>query len=436
MSAGAETRGKAVRAARTRLEPGEHSIDRVKARERDNAFVIDWSVRLLDGRIVNRRTQAASVSEARRRAKVTAAQLLNSNEGPWKPTADLKGYIEDVSRPAIERSRLRPNSKARYFAVLDLLLGKCEAHDHAFSFAGHTIASGTRFRALEACLKEIAELHGSETAHQARSVLSKYVIQELNRDEVMTGNPLKGMSIDLSGSKPKRRRGGRALTEEEYRWALDYMLEIDPSVGLIKPVQGRWTLEDLIAKRRNIVDLTLLQAATGLRVTEANSLTWGDVKSSADDTVRVTVTEDVSKTHRERTVPILDERVADRILDRQTSGVPLTDFVIGAPTDSTKKWNRDNCQKAANKLYLELAAELEIPLLTTARTHVWRATLNTLLVADVPEAIRSAYFGHDVAVNRTAYTDISDTTAMLDAARRRAQRRADEEEADDSGEGS
>lgn len=53
----------------------------------------------------------------------------------------------------------------------------------------------------------------------------------------------------------------------------------------------------------------------------------------------------------------------------------------------------------------------------TARTHVWRTTLNSLLLGAVPEVQRAAYFGHDAAVNRSAYTDVTDTSEMVEAAR-------------------
>ena len=69
-------------------------------------------------------------------------------------------------------------------------------------------------------------------------------------------------------------------------------------------------------------------------------------------------------------------------------------------------------------MYIELAQVLDIELLETARTHVWRATLNSLLLDSVPEVVRAAFFGHDAAVNRSAYTDLTDTSGMVTAARR------------------
>jgi hypothetical protein len=49
---------------------------------------------------------------------------------------------------------------------------------------------------------------------------------------------------------------------------------------------------------------------------------------------------------------------------------------------------------------------------------LWRATLNSMLLEEVPEVIRAAFFGHDTAVNLASYTDLTDTSSMLAAARR------------------
>jgi hypothetical protein len=95
----------------------------------------------------------------------------------------------------------------------------------------------------------------------------------------------------------------------------------------------------------------------------------------------------------------------------------MSSLVIGSPADPTTVWNRDNCQKETTRPYLELGQELAIELLETARTHVWRATLNSLLLDQVPEVIRAAFFGHDIAVNRASYTDLADASGMVSAAR-------------------
>jgi integrase len=227
------------------------------------------------------------------------------------------------------------------------------------------------------------------------------------------------MSIDLTSSKPATvKRGGQALTKGQYWAVVDYLLALDPAEGQTKPSRGRWSLADRIAKRRNAIELTLLQAATGLRVTEANSLTWEHVETDDDGTLQVTVTEENSKTHRGRRVPILDERVAERLLIRQNASVSRRAHVIGSPSDAMTQWDRDNAQKVTSQLYLELSVALDIEMLTTARTHLWRATLNSLLLDQVSEVVRANFFGHDTAVNRASYTDLTDTSSMVTAVRR------------------
>ena len=39
--------------------------------------------------------------------------------------------------------------------------------------------------------------------------------------------------------------------------------------GVTAPSRGRWTLEHKVAMRRNIIDLTIVQAGAGLRIAEA-----------------------------------------------------------------------------------------------------------------------------------------------------------------------
>jgi len=409
------------RAATTRLEPGHHSIDRATPRKRGDVWLLDWSIRLHNGRLATKRSQGATKGLVRSRAKDAADELLATGAGTWRTTASLAEYLEQVSKAAIASTQLRPNSRARYLIVLGQLVGECKEHSHANSLKGHSISSGTRFRALEACLQEIAELHGAESAKQARTVLSKYVLQQLIRDEVISGNPLLGMSIDLkTKAKPITiARGGQALTRDQYNAVIDYLLELDPADGQTEPRRGRWSLKDKIAKRRNAIDLTLLQAATGLRVSEANAITWArHVETDDAGDIHVTVTKDISKTHKERRVPVLDGRVAERLLTRQNAASSQAAYVIGSPADSAIEWDRRNCGGEVATLYVELAQSLGIELLNTARTHVWRATLNSLLLDEVPEVIRAAFFGHDTAVNRGSYTDLADTSSMVAAARR------------------
>jgi integrase len=140
-------------------------------------------------------------------------------------------------------------------------------------------------------------------------------------------------------------------------------------------------------------DLTLLHAAA-LRVSEANTLTWGrHVETDNDSVIHVTVTKDISKTHRERRAPVLDDRVAERLMTRQNAATSQAAHVIGPPANAATVWDPRNCSAERAKLYVEMAQALDIELLNTARTHVWRATLNSMLLEEVPEVIRAAAIG-------------------------------------------
>lgn len=359
-------------------------------------------------------TRAPSLSAARRRAKETAKELINGLGlgSQWKPKSKLADYVEQVSLPAMEAAPLRENSRKRYRRTLSLIAGVSKAADH-------TIASGTRFRALEACLTEIADKHGSETARQCRTVLGRYVIQQLIRDEVITANPLAGMSVDLRSAKVPTAtgpKGGIALSRADWNRVIDHLLAADPA-DVVSMRQGRWPLAVRLAKAQTAIDLTLAQAATGLRISEWLALTWHQhITVNDDGQMLVYVPAEVSKTGKARTVPVLHADVQTRLLSRQNASRGLG-YVFGSPADASTPWERANAQKATTFLYLRMHAQLGIAAFETERSHVWRATLNSLLL-DQPEVMRAAFFGHDVSINRTAYTDLTDVSGMVAAAGR------------------
>ena len=116
-------------------------------------------------------------------------------------------------------------------------------------------------------------------------------------------------------------------------------------------------------------------------------------------------------------MPVLDDRVSAHLSARkqETGGL----LVVGAPAKPSSVWEASNAQKAVKRLYSELSEECDAPLLSEVSSHVWRATLNTLYLGVIPDVIRAAYFGHDEEINRSAYTDVTDTSPLLQAARER-----------------
>lgn len=394
----------------TRLEPGEHSIDRNTVYCNDSGkFLLDWHVRDHSGRLHKRRTQGDSKGEVRRRAKATAKVLLTSGNTAWKPTAKMVDYIDQVAKPLIADApdeRLREQTRRRYLIVLQWIRDEMK---------GLSIADATRFRTQEQALQAISAARGRETGRQARNVLGKYVNQQLVRDGLIPASPLVGMSIDLGTHKASNKpAGGVALTKDEYVRTVDALLAIDPAEG-VSAGRGRYTLAQKIAKVANTVDALLIGAATGLRIGEVITLTWDRVLFTDDD-VRIVITPAVSKTKKGRTAPVLDDRVADHIRARHAASGGAG-YVVGAPADPLTMWDRDNAQKAARKLFNRLSDELGIKTLRTHSTHMWRATINTLLSGVVPEVQRAAFLGHDEAVNRASYTDTTDVSGMVAAFR-------------------
>ena len=390
----------------TRLGPGEHSIDRnTPYTNASGKWLLDWHVRTHEGRLLKRRSQADNKGEVRRRAKATAKVLLTSGNASWKPTQPMTKYIDQVARPLIEQApdeRLRLQTRRRYLIVLQWIRDELD---------GLSIGDASKFRVQEQALQHISLLRGRETGRQARNVLGKYINQQLVRDNLIPANPLVGMSIDLGRTKTTAKgKGGVALTRDEYRRTVDALLSIDPADG-ITAGRGRFSVAERTQKVANTVDVLLVGAATGLRISEILTLTWDYVIIDGSD-VKITVTEQASKTRRARTVPVLDPRVAQRIIARAADD---TTYVIGSPADQDKQWDRDNAQKAAKAMLSRLGDDLDIDTLRTHSTHLWRATLNTMLVGVVPDAQRAAYFGHDTSINRAAYTDTTDVSGMTSA---------------------
>lgn len=401
---------------RVALGLGENSIDRARiTREENGSLSMQWFVRLPNGRLVRRTTRGkCSKGELRRRAHIKADELiaLSGQSGAWKGSSSMSDYIMREAIPGVEAagdSVLRPRTKKSYLRVLSLV---------ADALKGFRIADAVRPRALEEALASIALSSGTATARQCAKTMSKYVLEPLVRDEVITHNPLKSFKPRLPEHRgTSKAAGGQALAPDEREKVIGYLLSIDPT-DVEPPKRGRYTVKDRRSLRRSVVEITLLQAATGLRISEARLLTRGNMGEEGG-VLSVTVTAEVSKTHRGRTIPVTDARIAERMRRRmEEAGGGAEALLFPAPASPGNVWDLANAEHALKKLYRELADELDIPLLHKVSTHVWRATLNTeWMQKGVPEVIRSAYFGHSPEVNRSYYTDTTNVSVLVDMLR-------------------
>ena len=68
------------------------------------------------------------------------------------------------------------------------------------------------------------------------------------------------------------------------------------------------------------------------------------------------------------------------------------------------------------KLAVEMADELDMPFQLTARAHLWRSAPDSILPGKLPEVIRSAHFGRDLAAHCTSFTGLTETSRMSSAA--------------------
>lgn len=413
-----------ARASNSKIAPGEDTIDRaIPKKQADGTWIVKWSYRPADGRKPQRHTNKARTrGTALQRARDKRDDLRAAGPGgTWKLGDAMVDYIEEVSKPTIDQAPLAADTRDRYRAVLRFLLDDCpQDHRHAKSLRPHTIHSGTRKRTVNDALKEIARLHGPGTAHHARIALGRYVLEPMETDELIEVSPIKGRKIDLSGGRERvRTRGGVALSAEQWNAVIDHLLDLDPAEGITPPKQGMYTLADKVAVKRNAIDLALLQVMTGLRVGEATRLTWADAGTDTDGTLVVVLTKEVDKNKKGRAVRIADPRVSERLLSRKTADVEGDWPIIGSPAKPDKRWDQRQRGDHTKRLYVQIAEDLDIPELLTERTHVWRATINSLTAGDgVPEAIRTAHLGHTAAVNRGHYTDLKDMTPLTDSLHR------------------
>ena len=434
--------------ARKQLAKGETTIDSAQptfhTKTQDGKEVsyigLWWSGRLQDGTTIRRRTtakiqpgkksNATLTGPLRRRARATWKKILDEEAGRSWTGQDRKmaDFIEMQATRMDEKTldpefeRLRPDSRSRYRLTLRKL---------AEIFDSQTIQVATQPENLKAAILTVRNENLDqdprpriESARQAKNTLSNYVLDELVIRKVIPRNELRSMRINLAEGTRKPQQGydpqaqatgPRALTEAQWEAVRDYLLARDVSKDPVSK-QGRWSPEHRRATTQAAIDLTLLQMATGLRFYEAIQIEWGMVIDDGSQ-MMIHVPDYITKTKTSRTVAVLDSQIAAHMRQR---GARLSGkFVIGSPHDPNVQWDRSNARAKTRHLYNNELSKIA-PLLGQPGVggHVWRATLNEIYLATVPEADRIKQFGHTAAVNRRHYTT-SNPARIMDAAKQK-----------------
>lgn len=391
--------------AKTRIEPGHTSIDRATPRKTKTGYQLDWSVRLHDGRIIQRRSKAKTKGEVRARARRKADELLSTTSTEWTPRTPMNVYIEKVTRPKIEESsQLKDLSKRRYLASLNLV---------AAELKGYSVFDAMQFRVLERTLQAIARTHPGSVS-SARTILSTYIADALVRDGVISGNPIRGARLDIRAQGKAGEGGRRTLTNGEYDAVVQHLLARDVSGPLIEPKKGGARQSTMNAHAR-ITRLTLLQAVTGLRISEANRLRWKHVEDDGENVI-INATRDIVKgrqgKEKGRYIPILRADVTDYLRQHREDDER---YVVGSPTTTAKPWDATNADDKVPELYRQIADETGVTILVDLRSHSWRATLHGVY-ADVMDArTRADIFGHTEQVADEYYNDRANVEALIRA---------------------
>lgn len=353
--------------------------------------------------LLRRRSQGRTKGEARARARTKAADLLTTSGGDWAPSSPLTDYLDQVVQPSIENaSTLKELSRSHYLASLKLVRHELK---------GYSIHDGTRFRVLEKSLQAIAQKKPG-SASSARTVLSKYPITQLIRDGLLDGNPLSGVSLDLEVPRGKGSRGRRTLTRTEWDTVVEHLLTRDVSPLLI-PSKHKNIRKSTRAVHGRVVRMTLLQAVTRLRISEANNVQWKHVIEHGDHLL-IDATRDIVKGRRGkekgRLIPILREDVSDYLRSHREDD---DHYMIGCPSSTTKPWNPTNADDVVPELYRQVAEATDVALLADLRSHSWRATLHGVYADKIDPATRTTIFGHTEQVADEYYTDRANIESVL-----------------------
>lgn len=449
-----------MRASRTPLDPGSHSVDRVTPKKTSAGWQVICSVSVptLDpdtGEIVGvtseirrtRPTKGQARQAAREAAEIKIARGLEVIEEARtqvkKNRIDgmtVRDFIDTHCIPDLDRKGYADVTVRSYKDKLDLVLDRCGDPDchHEHTIADMTLAQVTygdgAGTLVKRCLEEIAPLHGTATAKKCVSVLRTWFYGPLDLWSHRFTSPLDSAKfmkqLNLAKvTKVAHAPAGVALTPDEYERAVTWFLALDPEEDTVMPRQGRYTQVNTAAeKRRNATTLTLLAAGTGARRSELLHVRWSEITETADGMVvhishpkRTSTGEAI-----ERDALVLDYRVEQHLRDLRDERNPDPgDYVAGRPTDASKVWEGQAVSKVirtqrtgAPGLYDQCAVEAACPELARQAFHIWRRTVETRMIqAGVPLSARVTQLGHGGAVAEKHYVDHSQLSSLVTPAR-------------------
>lgn len=393
--------------SRAPIQPGETTIDRATPFIEGGAKKLRFTIKHLDGRterVTKQAPKGTSTGALRRMARQMAEEKLatNSKTG-WKAGSPLSTYIEEMTIPAIERNtRLQPTSKKRYTLAASHLVRELK---------GYTIRDGATYDVLEKTLLKIAKDHGRGSAISARTVLSRYILPRLVASGYITAHPLAGVTIDIphkKGFQPKSQHL-HTLTRDEWDKVVRHLLTrnttgpLDPDARNVKKVT--------ICKHERLVTLTLVQAVTGLRISESLALQWEDLVTDENGDTFIDLPPEKAKGKRKgRVIPIIVDGVTDYL--EQFRGDPV-DYIIGSPTTREKRWDSTNADDDLGVLYTQIAEATGVKTLKRMTSHDWRATLNGIWAPVIGVDVAASIFGHSEVMNKEYYTDTKNVMTRM-----------------------
>jgi integrase len=273
---------------------------------------------------------------------------------------------------------------------------------------GLSLADVNNTQRLRAFLQAVADVHGTQAAASAKSVLSGILNLAVDNG-TLPGSALKNVRT-VASQRPRPPRPGReprdtrrALTREERATLLAYA--DSKAAETVRP--------DTRRKWQTAADLLAFMAGTGARVTEARTLRWEDV----DDDLRGALLRG-TKSHSSLRHVDFNTDLAERLRRRQerTGGrgyVFASPYFTGQYKDREtglplvaepheREWEQSNCAKALSALILGAGFPWATPhsLRRTAATLAHHGGAPLVAIADQlghadPSITARVYLGRD-----------------------------------------